>query len=167
MSGGSNVLHHTITDPTVWCLMANEASQGRARVEPSAEFLEHIGELRLRVRGPTLASVAAEAGRALAQVQIGATVPSARGAWRSIGVQGSDSASVLVDWLNELIYLAETLHWVAVEFELEERPGAAIEGRAWGAWTEETPSRVKAATLHGLRLEQIPGGFEAEIVLDV
>jgi SHS2 domain-containing protein len=141
-------------------------------VRASSELLAHTAEVRLRVRGPTLASLAAEAGRALARVELGgaARPRGARGAWRDVRVESRDSAALLVDWLNELIYLAETLHWVPLEFELETTDasdGLALTGRARGVAVAQAPARVKAATFHGLHVTPIPGGLEAEIVLDV
>jgi SHS2 domain-containing protein len=143
------------------------ATQAVARIAPTAEWLAHTAEVRLRVRGPTLAALAVEAGRALARVQLGRAPPPARGPWRAMRIQSSDPAALLVDWLNELIYLAETQRWVAVEIELEDAGDAAIAGRARGARVPRAPSRVKAATFHGLRVDPVPGGLEAEIVLDV
>jgi SHS2 domain-containing protein len=32
---------------------------------------------------------------------------------------------------------------------------------------ERVPGLVKAATLHGLRLDDVPGGMEGEVILDV
>jgi SHS2 domain-containing protein len=32
---------------------------------------------------------------------------------------------------------------------------------------ERVPGLVKAATLHGLRVEEVAGGWEGEVVLDV
>ncbi|HEX9611748.1 MAG TPA: archease [Gemmatimonadales bacterium] len=74
---------------------------------------------------------------------------------------------MLVDWLNELVFLAETERWVPVEFEILEATDVTVRARARGVRTEEAPSRVEAATFHGLEVTAGPQGFEAEVVLDV
>jgi SHS2 domain-containing protein len=39
--------------------------------------------------------------------------------------------------------------------------------RARGVTVDTAPSQVKAATFHGLRIAAVPGGVEANVVLDV
>ena len=42
------------------------------------------------------------------------------------------------------------------------------EGRRPGACTvEEPPAMVKAATFHGLKVEEADGGLQAEVIFDV
>ena len=82
-------------------------------------------------------------------------------------VQGRDREAVLVHWLNELIYQAEVDRWVAVEFALEAATETELRVRARGIVVEEAPSRVKAATFHGLRIATVRDGVEADLILDV
>lgn len=132
-----------------------------------SELLEHTAEVRLRLRGATLADVLAEAGRALARLELGDALPAASGEARLIEVRAADRDALLVDWLNELVFLAEAERWVAVEFEMLEATDVAVRARARGVRTRQAPSRVKAATFHGLDVIAGPEGFEAEVVLDV
>jgi len=39
--------------------------------------------------------------------------------------------------------------------------------RARGVAVDTAPSEVKEATFHGLRIAAVPGGVEADVVLDV
>lgn len=132
-----------------------------------SELLEHTAEVRLLVRGPSLGELLAEAGGALAAVQLGGTPAAPGGEWRAIEVRSTDRDALLVDWLNELIYLAETECWVAAEFAIETATATAVRARARGVRVERAPARVKAATFHGLRIAEAPGGLEAEVILDV
>jgi SHS2 domain-containing protein len=131
------------------------------------ELLAHTAEVRLRVRAPDFPALAAEAGRALAALELGGEPPPAAGDAREVVLRAADQGALLVDWLNELIYLAETERWVATEFLPQ--PGGALElrMRARGATVDIAPSRVKAATHHGLEVRTTPGGVEAEVVFDV
>jgi SHS2 domain-containing protein len=81
-------------------------------------------------------------------------------------VSAPDPAGLLVDWLNELIFLAETERWVATEFEVEVADGT-LRGRARGVSLGQAPGLVKAATLHGLRVDDVPGGLTGEVILDI
>jgi SHS2 domain-containing protein len=135
-------------------------------VPPGHRFLEHTGEVRLQVRAASLAGLLAEAGRALAELQLpGGGQPAA--AWRPVEVRSTDRAALLVDWLNELIYRAEVNREVATEFAVEEAMETRLRARVRGVAVEQPPALVKAATLHRARVELIPGGVEAEVVLDV
>lgn len=133
----------------------------------SHELLPHTAEVLVRLRAPDLGGLAAEAGRALAELQLGGTPPPARGAWRDVVVQAGDPGALLVDWLNELIFLAETERWVATEFEPKQGGEGELRIGARGVRVDPAPSLVKAATHHGLEVRARDDGLEAEVVLDV
>jgi len=136
-------------------------------VEGSVKIIEHPGEVRLRLRAPALGDLAAVAGRALAELELGRVPGPGAGAWRDVTVQGQDPEALLVNWLNELIYLGETERWVAVEFTVDGMTETELRMRARGIPVDEAPSRVKAATFHGLRIASVADGIEADLVLDV
>jgi protein archease len=136
-------------------------------MKPPVELVEHPGEVRLRLRAASLGDLAGVAGRALAELELGRTPGPAQGPWREVVVAGRDPEAVLVHWLNELIYLAETDRWVGVEFTVDRATETELRMRARGVAVDEAPSRVKAATFHGLRITGVAGGVEAEVVLDV
>jgi SHS2 domain-containing protein len=141
------------------------------QVPPSHEVVDHTSEIRLRIRAGSLAELLAEAGRALAELELrdgGAT----ESVWRPLVVSAADRAALLAEWLNELVFLAESERWIPTEFEVEcagDTPAGETEvrARARGVRVEQSPGLVKAATLHGLRVDAIPGGLEGEVVLDV
>lgn len=130
-------------------------------------FLEHVSELALRVRAPTECDLLLEAGRALSQQLRKGDPGTLTDAWRSLTIQGSDPAGLLVDWLNELIYLAEAERWVAAEFQNPELTADAFTVEARGVQLERAPSLIKAATFHGLQVRKAEAGVEAEVIFDV
>jgi len=134
---------------------------------PWHDLADHISEVRLRVGAASLGELLAEAGRALARLQLRGAAPRAGGEWRTIEVSAGDRAALLAEWLNELIFLAETERWVAAEFEVESAGDRRMRARARGMRLERVPGLVKAATLHRLRVVDVPGGLEGDVVLDV
>jgi SHS2 domain-containing protein len=136
-------------------------------MKPSVELVEHPGEVRLRLRAASLGDLAGVAGRALAELELGRTPGPARGPWREVVVAGRDREAVLVHWLNELIYLAETDRWVGVEFMVDRATDTELRMRVRGRTVDVAPSRVKAATFHGLQIAPVADGLEADLVLDV
>jgi SHS2 domain-containing protein len=133
----------------------------------ASEVLEHTAEVRLRVRGRSLGDLLGEAGHALAAVTLGGQPPASNGSWRTVEVRSTDRDALLVDWLNELIYLAETERWVPVEFVIETATPMALRAQVRGVPVAVTPARVKAATFHGLRIATTPDGLTADVILDV
>ncbi len=133
----------------------------------SHEFLEHTSELELRVRAPSFSELLCEAGRAVGLLMLGDGDRQASGDWKSLNVRSRDRAALLVDWLNELVYQAETTHWVPTEFDPRSVTDTALDLRARGVTLQEAPSLVKAATFHNLRVREVAGGVEAEVILDV
>jgi len=134
---------------------------------PSHSFLEHTGEIHLRVWAGSLVEFLAEAGRALAGLELGGGGGDAVGPWAAVEVQSTDRAALLVDWLNELIYQAESGLQVPTEFDLQQVGDSGVRGRIRGAPVSESPALVKAATLHGARVELVEGGLEGDVILDV
>lgn len=137
------------------------------RMERFVDIIEHPGELRLRLRAASFGELAAAAAGALAELELRRAPAVASDGWREIRIGGRDREAVLVHWLNELIYLAETERWVATEFEPVRATDTELTMRARGVAVEIAPSQVKAATFHGLRIAPVAGGMEAELVLDV
>jgi SHS2 domain-containing protein len=78
-----------------------------------------------------------------------------------------DREALLVDWLNEILFLAEVERWVAVEFDILETSSERLKASARGVPVEEPPTLVKAATFHGLAVEERDGGLQAEVIFDV
>jgi SHS2 domain-containing protein len=133
----------------------------------SHELLEHTGEVSLRVRGGTFADVLAEAGRALAKLALRGRPATPTTSWTSVAVESADRESLLVDWLNELIFLAERDRVVPTEFDIREAGETALQARIRGVPVPEPPALVKAATLHRVRVEAVAEGMEADVILDV
>jgi SHS2 domain-containing protein len=110
----------------------------------------------------------AEAGRALAELQSNGSMPSgSRSAWQAIDVSAPDRDALLVDWLNELIYRAESEGYLPTDFEFDEVTPTRARGRIRGPFVEIRPHRVKAATHHRLTVHDAEPGVEAEVLLDV
>ncbi len=133
----------------------------------SFELLDHTAEVKLRIRAPSFAELATEAGRAVARLELGRAAPAAEGAYRDVVVRSPDREALLVDWLNELIWLAETERWVATEFEVHAATDTMLQARVRGVTVDEAPARIKAATFHGLKVAPAADGLEAEVILDV
>jgi SHS2 domain-containing protein len=84
-----------------------------------------------------------------------------------VEVRARDRAALLVEWLNELIFLSEANKQVFTRFEVERAEETVARGRAWGVSPEVLKTAVKAATWHQVKVEQQGGQWQAGVVLDV
>ena len=130
-------------------------------------WVDHTSEVQLEVKAESLAGLAVEAGRALGLLMLRGTPAEVSGPARTLEVASIDRDALLVDWLNEILFVAETERWVPVEFEVEESSPTRLRAVARGVPVAEVPSSVKAATFHGLRVEEHDGSWRAEVIFDV
>lgn len=130
-------------------------------------FVEHTGELELRLEAPDLASLLEEAGRALADVMAEDAAGAPTSPPERLELDAADRESLLVDWLNELVYRADVNKCVYGEVRVahadEHHLDALVRGRA----PSSPRTAVKAATWHRVHVGDTPAGVEATVVLDV
>jgi SHS2 domain-containing protein len=127
-------------------------------------WIEHTAELELELEAPSQAAVFAEALAAFAEL-VGDG--SGRSLTRVVEVEAEDPALLLVEWLNELVYLSEVERFVPeriTSLELGEgKLRATVEGHR-----DKPRLLVKAVTLHRLELRgDDKVGWRARVVLDV
>jgi SHS2 domain-containing protein len=131
-------------------------------------FDDHTSEVELTLRADTLPELFAEAGRALAGLLLGsATDRTAAPEPLRITVQARDAASLLVDWINELIYRTETAHRVFTEFDVVRLTDDEIVADLRGLAEPPLATEVKAATLYQAYVRPAGSAFEGHVVLDV
>jgi SHS2 domain-containing protein len=134
------------------------------------ETFDHTADLGLRIRAADLNTLFAEAGRALFSALVenpDAVAPIHR---LDVTIAGSDREYLLFDWLKELLYRFEVEHLLLTRFEVT--VGAdGLEGSARGEPFDperhELAHEVKAITYHGLRVEETPDGWLAEVIVDI
>ncbi len=131
------------------------------------DWADHTSEVELRVGAESLGGLAAEAGRALAVLLLRGVPAEPSGPPRTLEVESADREALLVDWLNEILFVSEVDLWVPVEFEVQESSPTHLKAAARGVPVENPPSNVKAATFHGLRVAEDGGGLQAEVIFDV
>jgi SHS2 domain-containing protein len=135
-------------------------------VTASHELEEHVGEVAVALRASSLAELFAEAGRALAGLLLG-TLPPPDGPALFVEVHAPDPAALLVDWLNELIYLMDVHHAVFTGLAIERIDDHVVVARVRGVTEPQLRGEVKAATLHAARVLVTDNHVEAHVVLDV
>ncbi len=126
-------------------------------------WIDHTSELGLEVEAESEAEVFSEAALALAEIL--GDEPRGRPRRRDVRLAASDRATLLADWLGELVYLAETDALLPERASVtlrDTRLRATVEGR-----TATPRYLVKAVTYHDLELTRRDGVWRATVVLDV
>jgi tRNA nucleotidyltransferase (CCA-adding enzyme) len=148
-------------------------SPGNSPTPPSSPHWEHFlhsADIGVRGIGPTLAAAFEQAALALiAAITDPAGVHPATAI--EIELQAPDPDTLLVDWLNELVYEMATRRMLFGRFTVH-IDGARLAATAWGEPIDvarhHPAAEVKGATYTELRVtERIPGEWVAQCVVDV
>ncbi len=128
--------------------------------------IEHTADRSFRIRGNNLAELFTNAALALAAIQA-ATVQEGAGTIREVEVTGVDREALLVNWLNEILYLQEKHRESYSRFEVLSISEHRLHARMRGSPPVTARMLVKAVTFHGLEVKPIGQRWQATIVLDV
>jgi len=89
---------------------------------------------------------------------------------RDIELTAPDQESLLVEWLNELIYLFDTEHIVFKRFDITELNSTRLKARSYGEKVNSSKHRlktgVKAATYHMLKVDK-DNGCKVQVLFDI
>src|SRR5687767_2854151 len=116
----------------------------------SFEIVEHTADVGIVARAATLAELFEQAARGLADIS-GTWTPGAPEKRVQIDLDAPDLPALMVDWLDELMYLQETndAHYASVDVtDVSEKHLEALIGLNPGE--EWSGTAVKAATFHKL-----------------
>jgi SHS2 domain-containing protein len=132
----------------------------------SFEEIEHTADRAFRVTGRDLADLLENAARAMQALDEIRPIeePSAT---LEVEVGGVDRESLLVNWLNEILFLEQAHRLICERFHIYELNGCHLRARVEARECNESHTHIKAATFHNLKVRQTSEGLEAEVVLDV
>ncbi len=134
----------------------------------SFQEIEHTADRAFRVTGRDMAALLENAARAMQALdKDGAGTTAERLETREIEVEGVDGESLLVNWLNEILYLEQAHHLVCEEFHIDELKNHHLRARVEARKRDRSHSHIKAVTFHNLKIRETSEGLEVEIVVDV
>jgi SHS2 domain-containing protein len=90
---------------------------------------------------------------------------------REVELSAEDKETLLVEWLNELIYIFDVEHIVFKRFQIDELNDNRVKAGCFGEKIKpgqhKLKREVKAATYHMLRISQSSDGYEATVIFDI
>jgi SHS2 domain-containing protein len=145
----------------------------------SFEYFDVEADLGVIGRGPTLRDAFAQTGLAVFAVMVDLTTVEERDV-REVRAHGETLESLLVNWVNECLYVHDLEGFVARRVELPvfetEPQGAGVEALRLHSFLhgeEVDRSRhrvgtvVKAATFHGIQVGRWLEGFATRLIVDI
>ena len=137
------------------------------RQEKRFEEVEHIADLALRVRGGDRPELFANAAEGMFSLIGDCRRVLPAQCEDEICLEAPDEETLLIDWLNELLYLSEARGAIYFSFEVRSLTLTSLVARVGGNPPTYREQEVKSATFHDLDLSETADGFEATIVFDV
>lgn len=137
-----------------------------------SETFEHTADLGLRIFAVDLPDLFRTAGEALFDVIVDNRQDVRVLETEPVALTGESAEDLLLEWLNELVFRSETQHRLYTRFDLAvDETGRRLEGTIGGESIDRArhvlDHEVKAATRHGLSVQNRNGGWVAEVVLDI
>ncbi|MEK7817335.1 MAG: archease [Actinomycetota bacterium] len=88
-----------------------------------------------------------------------------------IEVEAEDRETLLVEWLNELLYIYDSRRALLKRFEVIELEDTRLRGMAYGEPLDlhrhVLATDIKAVTYYMLKVKETPDGWVAEVIFDV
>ncbi|MFO7707227.1 MAG: archease [Desulfobacterales bacterium] len=131
------------------------------------EEIEHTADRALRIHGTTWAEFLVNAARGMNSILAAAPGRAPGRESRSVDLQAIDAESLLVAWLSELAFWAETESLVFDQFVFQELDATRVKSTVTGSTAEKLDRHVKAVTYHDLHIQKDAAGFCATVVFDV
>jgi SHS2 domain-containing protein len=139
-------------------------------VKKAFEIIDHTGDVGVVAYGSDIKQLFSNAALALFSL-ITERENIAEKLQRNLEISSEDRDSLLVEWLNELIYLFDAEHILFHRFDIESLSNNQLKATCYGENID--PSRheiklgVKAATYHMLKIDKDNSGYKVQIIFDV
>lgn len=141
-----------------------------AHAEKGYAFFEHTADVGIRASGATLAEVFIRLAQGLMELLVEDSVLESEMS-RTIQLSADEASSLLLIWLQELLFWFSTDRFVAVEYALDDVTPTSLRGTVRGGTFD--PARhvqgreVKAITRHLLEVEQRNGVWHGQVIVDI
>jgi len=138
-------------------------------MEKDFETIDHTADVGIIAYGADVNQAFANAARALFSL-ITELDSVEEVVYRDIELTASDEESLLVEWLNELIYLFDTENIIFKRFDIIKLGNTRLKARSYGEKVDSSKHKlktgVKAATYHMLKVDR-GDGCKVQVLFDI
>ena len=133
-------------------------------------FIDHTGDVGVVVFGNSLKELFINAAESLFHILTELeNIQEIKS--KKVSLQAYSLEELIVDWLNEFIFLFDTQSLLFRRFEIEKLNNCSLEATVWGEEYEEgrhpIKTLVKAVTFHQLEIKEENGNWKAQIIFDL
>ena len=133
-------------------------------------LIDHVADLGMEVRAPTLEGLFVESARALFDI-LGTLDTTRATIVETLDLDGEDLEEVFHGWLSELLFLSAARETVFSEFRVLTLDAKHLKAEAAGERIDRNrhaiEREIKAITFHGLEVVEEDGGWRANVIFDV
>jgi SHS2 domain-containing protein len=139
-------------------------------VEKAFEIIDHTADIGIVAYGNTIPQLFGNAALGMFSLIL-ETGTIGESKQYKIKLSSPDRESLLVGWLNELLFLFDTKHLVFKRFKFdllsETDLNATCNGAEVNLHKQIIQREIKAATYHMLSIDKSNNGYKAQIVFDI
>lgn len=149
--------------------MSNKRSVKSADAIRGVAFkeIEHTADRALRIYGSDLQELLINAADGMNSLLVQDYNGFCLQEEQPVELDAIDSESLLVEWLSELAYWAETELLVFHKFDLHSVSPTHVKATVHGNRVAQLDNHIKAVTYHNLEIIQTDEGLTATVVFDV
>ena len=133
------------------------------------EVIEHTADIGIIARGSGLPALFSNAASGMLSLLI--ETDKLRGdIMREVSLEAGDMETLLVQWLNELLFIMYTDRLALHRFDIvidENQLAASCKGQEVELTSHIFKREIKAATYHDLRIVERDGEYSARIIFDI
>jgi SHS2 domain-containing protein len=131
------------------------------------EEIEHTADIALRVHGNNIEALLINAARGMNRLILNDNTSVSTEIKKNVALEAVDTESLLVEWLSELAYWAETEMLIFKKFNLHNISSTHLQATLIGGKVPKLDKHIKAVTYHNLKIIETEHGLETTIVFDV
>lgn len=136
--------------------------------EAGFQEIEHMADVEIKVWGDDLNALFIQAAKGMYHLsQIREEDNSQTTRSRTFSVTGMDTESLLVAFLNEILFYLETERIAFQKLDLEFQGNDRLQAQLEGTIVKELNRDIKAVTFHNLEIQELDTGWQVRIVFDV
>ena len=134
------------------------------------QIIDHTADIGIIAYGETIQQLFSNAALGMFNLMI-KTNHIAESTQHQIKLRSPDRESLLIDWLNELLFVYYTRHIVLIRFNFELLSETILKATCFGSTINPEKRtllrEIKAATYHMLSIDKTDSGYQAEVIFDI
>ena len=138
-------------------------------MEKDFEIVDHTADVGIIAYGNNIKQAFANAAKGLFSL-IAELDDIEENLHRDIEITATDKEGLLVEWLNELIYLFDTEYIIFKRFDITELNDTQLKARSYGEKADcsrhKLKTAIKAATYHMLKVNKC-NGYQVQVLFDI